>query len=606
MNKKIYRFPTLLIAGLFLSVITLAQHSDAVFNNIEKHYTLYPDGRMQYREVKDLTLNTHYAFNRIYGETFIVFNPEAQKLAIDEAYTLMADGKKVVAPENAFNPVLPRPAADFPGAAHLREMVVTHTALEVGAKIHLDYVINTEAGFYPALMDEIVIPQTDPVENMKIIVQVPEGTPFNYHITKLRTSPEIATDKGFTTYTFTFVAIKALSHDYWQKAGHSGDPVLTFSTSKDLHRLVDSYVNQKAFQLKVSPQMSKAVSAATKEAQSDMEKIAAIQDIVVNEIYHFGINEKHLGYQLRTPVEVWNSNGGTKAEKALLLAAMLRSGGMNANPVALFAPGTPDKKAGNLNEIKEYLVQVNPKEGKRIYLNTDQSNTFSAALNYPGYSALLLDAAVESLRFENFPGPDTKRNMSLKIVFEPEKSTITGAVTLSGKGVPVFNPVDTATHVREIKGLPVKTKHVTALHVSSVSSNITFEMETANPVKAKNGYFILDMPYLGNDPAHTWPYELQSSRTTDIDLGNGLDINYTFDISIPEGYAYVVPAEDVVLKNSFGAIAINYVVDGNRLKVTKILRVLNPVTEEQSWPEVKALFDLWRTENYSKLIIKAK
>ncbi|MDD3011162.1 MAG: DUF3857 domain-containing protein, partial [Bacteroidales bacterium] len=150
MNKKIYRFPTLLIAGLLLSVVSLAQSSDAVFNNIEKHYTLYPDGRMQYREVKDLTLNTHYAFNRIYGETFIVFNPEAQKLAIDEAYTLMADGKKVVAPENAFNPVLPRPAADFPGAAHLREMVVTHTALEVGAKIHLDYVINTEAGFYPA------------------------------------------------------------------------------------------------------------------------------------------------------------------------------------------------------------------------------------------------------------------------------------------------------------------------------------------------------------------------------------------------------------------------------------------------------------------------
>ena len=606
MNKKIYRFPALLIAGLFLSVVSLAQSSDAVFKNFEKHYTLYPDGRMQYREVKELTLNTHYAFNHTYGETFIVFNPEAQKLAIDEAYTIMADGKKVVAPENAFNPVLPRAAADFPHAAHLREMVVTHTALEVGATIHLDYVINTKAGFYPALMDEVIIPQSDPVENMKVIVKVPEGTPFNYNITKLRTGPEVNTDKGFTTYTFTFIAIKPLSHDYWQKAEHSGDPVLTFSTSKDLHRLVDNYVNQEAFQLKVTPQMSKAVAAATKETKSEMEKIAAIQDIVVNEIHHFGINEKYLGYQLRTPVEVWNSNGGSSAENALLLAAMLRTAGINANPVALFAPGTPDKKAGNLNEIKGYLVQVNPKEGKRFYLNTDHMNSFDAALNYPGYSVLPLDPAVESLRFEDFPGPDTKRTMSLKIAFEPEESTITGVVTLSGKGVPVFSPADTTTHVREIKGLPVKTKHVTAFDVSSVSSNISFKMETANPVAAKNGYFILDMPYLGNDPAHTWPYELQSSRTSDIDLGNGIDINYTFNISIPDGYSFVLPAENVNLKNSFGTIVINYVVDGNSLKVVKLFRVPDPIAEEQLWPEVKALFDLWSTENYSKIIIKAE
>lgn len=606
MNNKIYRFPALLIAGLLLSFVTLAQDSDAVFNKIEKHYTLHPDGRMQYREVKDLTLNTHYAFNRTYGETFIVFNPETQKLLIDEAYTIMADGKKVVAPENAFNPVLPRPAADFPHAAHLREMVVTHTALEVGSKIHLDYTINTEAGFYPALMDEIVIPQSDPVEEMKVVVRVPEGTPFNYHVTKLRTGPEITTDLGFTIYTFTFLSVKPLAHDVWQKADHTGEPVLTFSTSKDLHRLVDKYVNQNAFKLKATPEMTKAVAAVTLGTKSETEKILAIQAIVANEVHHYGINEKYLGYNLRTPAEVWITNGGTKAENAVLLATLLRSGGVNANPVAIFAPGTPDKKAGNLNEIKGYMVQVNPKEGKRVYLDPNHVNSFSAALNYPGYHALPLDAAVESLRFENFNAPDTRRTMSLQIAFGPEKSNINGAVSLSGKGVPTFKNIDTTAHIREIKSLPVKAKDVTAFDISSVGANITFEMEKENPVEAKNGYFILEMPYLGNDPAHTWPYELQSSRKSDIDLGNGLDINYTFDIAIPAGYDFVLPAESVILKNSFGAIEINYTLNGDKLKVTKMFRIPDPVAGEQSWTEVKALFDLWRTENYSKIIIKAE
>jgi hypothetical protein len=68
----------------------------------------------------------------------------------------------------------------------------------------------------------------------------------------------------------------------------------------------------------------------------------------------------------------------------------------------------------------------------------------------------------------------------------------------------------------------------------------------------------------------------------------------------------VLPAENINLKNSFGTIVINYVVDGNSLKVVKLFRVPDPVAEEQLWPEVKALFDLWSTENYSKIIIKAE
>ena len=45
----------------------------------------------------------------------------------------MADGKKVKAPENAINEILPAFAAGAPAFNSLREMVITHTALERGA-----------------------------------------------------------------------------------------------------------------------------------------------------------------------------------------------------------------------------------------------------------------------------------------------------------------------------------------------------------------------------------------------------------------------------------------------------------------------------------------
>ncbi len=602
MNNKIF---SLLMAGLFLSMAVFAQQSDAVFNKIEKYYTLHPDGRMQYREVKDLTLNTHYAFNRSYGETFIVFNPETQKLLIDEAYTMMADGKKVVAPENAFNPVLPRQAADFPHAAHLREMVVTHTALEVGATVHLDYTINTEAGFFPALMEKIVIPQNDPVNEMKIIVRVPDETPFNYHITKLRTGPEITKESGFTIYTFTFMAVKPHAHDYWQKAEHTGEPVLTFSTSKDLHRIVDNYVAQNAFQMKASAEMIKAVEQVTKDAEKEMDKILAIQNLVVNEVHHFGIDEKNLGYDLRYPSMVWSSNGGTDAENALLLATLLRAGGINASPMALFAPGTPDKKAGNLNEIVGYLVQVKPKTGKPFYLSAKEANSYDAALDYPGYNAMLLDAAVESLRFETFPGPDTKLVMDADITFGSEKSNVAGTVKMMGMGVPVFHNSDTAEHIRRIKSLPVKVKDITVFDVSSSAANMTFGMETDNPVEARGGYYILSLPYLAGDPVKSWPSELPSERMSDIDLGNGLDISYSYDIALPEGYGFVIPEEPLVIKNDIGSVEVSFILDGKVLSVKRSFRIPDPEVGQQNWKEVKALFDSWRTEKYNTLIIKA-
>ncbi len=606
MKNKIYRFPAILIAVFFLSVATFAQSSDAVFTKIEKHYTLHPDGRMQYREIKELTLNTHYAFNRRYGETFIIFNPENQKLSIDEAYTIMADGKKVFAPENAFNAVLPRGAADFPHAANLREMVVTHTALEVGATIYLNYVINTKANFFPALMDKIIIAENDPVKELKIVVRVPEGTPFNYHVTKLRTGPAISNDMGFTTYTFTFMAVKPYSHDLWQKAENTGYPVLTFSTSKDMHRLVDKFVNQKAFWLKSSPDMIKALAEATEEAKSEMEKIAAIQALVANEIHHFGINEKHLGYKLRTLEEVWVTNGGTKAENALLLATLLRDGDINANPVALFAPGTPDRKAGNLSEITDYLVLVKTKDGEKIYLTPEHVNSTNAALNYPGYRILALDPAVESLRFETLPTPETKRTMDLQIDFRPEKSKIKGDVSFSGKGIPLFKTEDTTSHIREIMSLSLKAHDVTSFKITASQSNISFDMEKENPVESKNGYYIFTLPYLGDDPVNTRPSELVTERTSDIDLQNAVNLSYTFDITVPDGYTFVMPAENIIRKNSIGGVEISFALSGDKLSIKKMFRIPEPVMEEQKWSEVKDLFDLWRTKTYNTLIIKAE
>ena len=113
--------------------------ADAVFRRITKIYTLHPDGSVDYQYKHELDLHSYYAFNRLYGESFIVYNPKYQQLTVNKSVTETAEGKKIPSPENAYNEVLPQFASGAPPFHHLREMVVTHSGLELYSTIHLDY-----------------------------------------------------------------------------------------------------------------------------------------------------------------------------------------------------------------------------------------------------------------------------------------------------------------------------------------------------------------------------------------------------------------------------------------------------------------------------------
>ena len=145
---------TIMSAALVFSAALVsfaAPKSEAQFDRLIKTYTLNPDGSQELRVQKQLTVYTHAAMNSLYGETFIVYDPSYQHLTVNESYTRQKDGTVVTTPDNAFVEVLPSAAADAPAYNGLKEMVVVHTGLELGATIYLDYTITTEAGDLPSL-----------------------------------------------------------------------------------------------------------------------------------------------------------------------------------------------------------------------------------------------------------------------------------------------------------------------------------------------------------------------------------------------------------------------------------------------------------------------
>ena len=384
-----------LITGLFLITFSLngqQPESDAVYEKITKDYTLHEDGSIDFHYYKRLKLKTHFSFNRLYGETFIIYDPRYQDIEIKKAIVTQNDGTVVPSPENAFNEVLPRFAAKAPYYNHLRELVITHAGLELDAIIELDYTLHTKPGYYPYLMANEIITESSPVAEEIITVRIPGSKVLNYKVFQVRVSPEITESDGFKEYKFSFSGIGENSHEKLQPKNDLHLPRLVFSTA-NLAEAQQFLSNQEALNYDTDDSMDKLISELKKDSTEMMDLIFKLQHTVVKEMNTYRVPMEYAGFKSRNPIEVWKSNGGTPFEKSILFVALLRKAGIHAEPLAAFPTVLHDESMGCLPLIKNYLVQINPVESDQIILSPISTNDQNLIYTLNGCTLLELNSS---------------------------------------------------------------------------------------------------------------------------------------------------------------------------------------------------------------------
>ena len=263
---------------------------EAVYKHVEKAYRFDANGACEFRCKSELRVNTLFAMNELCGETFIVYNPKFQRVKINAAYTIAADGvTRVDVPENAFNTVLPSFAADAPAFNFLRELVITHTALEPGATIVLDYsVFSAETG--GLLFDEYA-DMPFPCEHLVLNFN---GSVTEYFNVAARSREQY------------FVAKKTIPVIY---PGMPVTPVRDFCTTENVA------LGDEGMQL---------LKRLIRDTMSESEKRAALVQFVRDQVATIAIpSELLLEVHLRNPDTVISSAYGTRLEKARLLWALL-------------------------------------------------------------------------------------------------------------------------------------------------------------------------------------------------------------------------------------------------------------------------------------------
>lgn len=601
--KKILIILAILIA---LPGVSISQ-DDAVYHKLIKEYTLNEDGSFDYHFYKEVTILSYYAFNRQQGETFIIYDPEYQELKINESYTIMADGKKVVTPENAYNEVLPRFASHVPQYNHMREMVVTHTGIERGATVFLDYTIHSSADFLPAFMNDIEIPMEADVKEMLIKVKVPEKQEFYYKTYNIRTSPDLKVEDGMKVYTWTFRNIRPES---WENnTPPEKTPQIVYSAAKDLKRVYFSFVAQPAFTYQITPEMAKFAENIAEEEKDEIKIIRKIQDFVVIDLATFHVPLYYSGYRIRTPEEIWKSNGGSQVEKAILMTSLLLAADINAVPVAVIPDALYDEKIGSLMIMKEFAVQVNTKDHNRWYFSSTRVNSQDMSYDLTGKTLLVLDGAIESLKKYNIESKAAKVYVEGGFVVK-DTSNIAGSIILEleNGANPYFDLLESEDDVKNfINGISNKEyDKVKSKELIPGKSVFNMEFEKENTFEKRGNYLFWELPSCRKGMS-SWHINYMSDlRQESFKLPELIDERYEYSISVPEGYQLVnLPSTDDI-SNELGTVKMLIEQKDQEIFITREIELRQQLIGRNQYRELKLMMETFNSKKYRSIILKIK
>ncbi|MFH2142766.1 MAG: DUF3857 domain-containing protein [Bacteroidota bacterium] len=570
--------------------------ADAVYLSIVKEYTLNEDGSILYKYSHRLKFLTYLSFNRLYGESFVLYNPEYQSLNITKAETKMANGKIVPSPENAFNEVLPYDATNAPDYNHLREMVITHTGLELGAEVSFEYEILSNKDFAPALMGYESFVTSSPTRELTIIINIPKDKNLNFKIINDSNLVTETENDKYKTYKIIASNLPAYS-----KESHISDysyPGISFSTI--YNEGIQKYFNGlDAFKYQSTEKINNYISDL-KINNTELNKAIEIQDYVVNNINNYHVSIEQAAYRVRTPEQVWQSNGGTGIEKTVLLNTILKQAGYNCKIVFVMPDHIFDNQIGNIKLLDEKYIELCIGD-ELFYLSAVESNKKNPDFNNDRKMFFPVD--------ENLLHRPTGR-AEMQIISVQGNLEIND-INLKGKLSTTFS-----TKFKPDKDLE-KNKNLLPLLIQGVTVRLVdFSLNENNqfivdynieqqPVLTKQAnYFFLSFPYSPSGIS-SWQIDyLNYDRTLPVSLPFMLNESYSYKIKLPSDAIMVSKDTTISINNSIGSIEMSLKKENEYCQIYRSISIKTNKIEVNQYAEFRELMNCWNNKRLKELIFK--
>ena len=576
-------------------------NADAVYVKMVKEYVLYEDGSMEYNYSHKLKLLTHFAFNRKYGETFITYNPLHQNVEVNDSYTIMADGKKIKTPKNAFNEVLPRSAAGAPAFNMLRELVVTHTALEVNSNIVLDYTLNSDESFFHFLIGNEVLNAESPIKDLVVRIKIPKGTKLNYKLLNDTVNVKIKEKAGEKTYTWHFTDLPAKIKEAFQEDAHKLYPTLVFSSAKDYAEIQDYILNQMAFSYNFSKDIVNEIHSKINVWHSKDDHLENIRNFVIDDFKYFPVNERDTGFKLNTVQDNWENNGGNKLEKTLLLSAVLNEAGILAQPVAIACPKLFDDTCGNPLLFEDYLVKTGFDQTKDVFISAIKKDKQSELFNLNGKLIIPLDIN-DNERYEiklddKIQRADFTGNMKLD-----KRLKISGSITANLQGalnpylVLLQNPDKANSILQNISSYKIE-----EISMNRSIANLEYRDEITDE---QSGYLFFSLPLYKSGISSFHIPNLPDERLSPFKIKFPVSESYSYTIELPENINLVTPSFSKHIVNEVGEVIIRIEIQDEKLLIERSITLKTDLIPVKKYEYLRELIKLWNNSKYKEIIFK--
>ena len=605
MNYKLL----LLSFSILLTATAIAQDekSDAIYQEQVKEYILNTDGSWTYHYSHKLLINTYFAFHNLYGEDFIVYDPAYQKLKINQSLTTMADGKQVPTPANAYNELLPGFAANVPTWNRLREMVVTHTALERGATIDFDYTLTSAKGYNQMIAANEQLLMNSPVKSLTFIINVPSKSSIRFEQFGIQSKPDFVKQDGRTIYTWTFTDLPAAMREDFRPKELQNRPKIIFVAGVKAKDAMADFATQEAFHCEVPAGIVEEVASSVAGIENPMLKALKLQEKVSGELNTWQVPLQYTGYKLRNIAEIWRSNGGTEAEKALLLTGLLRSQNIQAEPVTVVAERYYSKKSISPALIERVLVKVSIQGLEPVFLSPTQPDLQDLRYSLAGKrifslvpgkvqpSEVLLEAA-NRINLSGNLNLDRDLNLQGKLNLE-----------LGGRMNPWLKVQKDTAYAVTMLSSAVGNSKITNLVKGKTDidlSSFSFEVSSSGFATEKAGRVFLKLPSVPNGSDSWHMTEMVSRRTEPFEIPFQINESYDIFITLPEGMSLISPAATLNMNNGFGSIDCSITAEGNQLHIVKKFNIVKTYVPVEKYDTFRMMINSWNSKKYREVVLK--
>ncbi len=560
MKKALTLFLIIMLANVALA----GPQYDAVYHLISKSYTLNEDGSMDYHFRKEIQLFTTAAFDT-YGETFITYNTELQSLTINESYTIRKDGCRVETPKNAFNPSLPFGCTDCERFNNIREMVVTHTALEYDATIVLDYTIHTTQPFVQELMERVDLYENVPVEQYEVEVVFPHfrtlNSYLNYYGENMTQSKSEAADST-VTMRWSFTQLEPKPSDAYLPFDYM--PYMLLTTVPSPGYFMEELSYQNAFLESSTEPYKEVVNDLLEGKTTEVEKILAIRDYVADNIHTNKVSIRYMNYILASPKTIWETNCATNFEKNLLLRELLRAAGFRSMFGVLFQ---------SLMADPESALQVTA-DGRKYTITAASKHALSLEDIYAPDNFIALSGHVYN--FEISPR-QVEVSAEVQVQAVPEGLTTEVQVTKE--------QIVSATHRR----MRPRTNPAVTAEVQVLSTGC-------------NALQLHDSPYGCTMKAAN----IRRGRTVPVAVVP-CEESYTYHVSLPTGVQCLSKPYSIEQSADFGSVKVEMQMQDNLLTVVRTLSLKEPyLLSKKEIRQLREMLAIWNASRDIVLMKKSK